>query len=492
MLPKVLLVDDHPPNLLALEAVLEGIGAEFVRATSGEEALRRILESEFALILLDVQMPGLDGFETASLIRERPSSRSTPIIFLTAIHRDPTQLLRGYEHGAVDYLLKPFDAHVLRSKVSVFLELWRARERLRVQEQQLRERDRRVMEERSTRRWRELGDAIPIALWAAEPDGTITFVNKAFADYAGRLPEGSTQDAIHELIHEADRDGSRGACIAEGRSCESTFRMRGRDGEYRAFLERTFVERDEERRITGHVGLLTDVEDLRRASEAKDIFLAAATHELRTPVAAGQAVLQLGLRRLRKGRETNPIEVMETVEDQIKRLARLVDDLLDAARLARGALPLEVASIDLSTLATSVVDRFAAIEPARRFKVESTDGIVIDGDASRLDQVLTNLLANAVRYSPTGSPVDVTVAREADHVMLSVRDHGIGVPKDRQKAIFTRFTRAHGTRYGGLGLGLDIALGIVRQHGGDIEVESEGIEGRGSTFRVRLPIKAAS
>src|SRR4051812_16478059 len=98
MLPKVLLVDDHPPNLLALEAVLEGVGAEFVRATSGEEALRQTLEPESALTLLDMQMLGLDGFETASLIRERPSSRSTPIIFLTAIHRDATQLLRGYEH----------------------------------------------------------------------------------------------------------------------------------------------------------------------------------------------------------------------------------------------------------------------------------------------------------------------------------------------------------------------------------------------------------
>jgi len=489
MTPKILLVDDHTPNLLALEAILEGIGADFVRATSGEEALRRLLHDEFALILLDVQMPGMDGFETAGMIRSREVTRGTPIIFLTAIHRDPAQHLRGYQHGAVDYLLKPFDAHVLRSKVSVFLELWRARERIREQEQQLLEKERQLWERRTRRRVRDLTDAMPAAIWAAEPDGTIYYFNRAFIEYTGRLPARSSQEVVAERVHPEDRDAvrDRAGAIAAGRACEHTFRLRGRDGGYRAFLERVIVERDEAGAVVGLVGALTDVEDLRRASEEKDAFLAAATHELRTPVAAGMAVLQLALRRMNAGREVNPKEVLETVHDQVRRMAKLVDDLLDAARLARGALPLDLATHDFAQVVHAVHERFSAIEGERKITLDCPQSLRAQFDASRMDQVLTNLLANAVRYSSAGTPIEISVRESRDELLVSVRDHGVGIPKDRQKSIFGRFARAHGTRYGGLGLGLDIALGIVRQHGGDISVESEGVAGQGSTFTVRIP-----
>src|SRR5205823_3460842 len=121
----VLLVDDRPSNLTALEAVLEPLRVKLVKATSGEEALWKLLDEEFALMLLDVQMPGIDGFRVASLVRERPATRTLPIIFLTALSREPENIFRGYETGAVDYLVKPFDARVLRSKVHVFIELFR-------------------------------------------------------------------------------------------------------------------------------------------------------------------------------------------------------------------------------------------------------------------------------------------------------------------------------------------------------------------------------
>ncbi len=489
MTPKILLVDDHVPNLLALEAILDGVGAEFVRASSGEEALRKLLDQEFALILLDVQMPGMDGFETAAMIRARKVTRATPIIFLTAIHRDPAQHLRGYEQGAVDYLLKPFDAHVLRSKVAVFLELWRARERIREQEQQLLEKERELWERRARRRVRELTDALPAAIWAAEPDGTIYYFNHAFVEYTGRLPARAGQEAIAERVHPEDREAVRDrmASIKAGNACEHTFRLRGADGSYRAFLERVIVERDENDAIIGLIGALTDIEDLRRAAEEKDAFLAAATHELRTPVAAGMAVLQLALRRMKAGRTVAPQEVLETVHDQVRRMAKLVDDLLDAARLARGALPLELERTDFAGIARAVRDRFAALEPERAITLDCPESLPAEIDGSRLDQVLTNLLANAIRYSASGTPIAVAVRVEGDDLMISVRDRGVGIPKDRQKSIFGRFARAHGTRYGGLGLGLDIALGIVRQHGGDISVESDGVPGNGSTFYVRLP-----
>src|SRR5207248_2424185 len=126
---RILMVDDHPPNLLALDAILSPLGEELVGVTSGEDALRQLLDGEFALILMDVQMPGMDGIETAAVIKQRERNRSTPIIFLTAIAKDPSFIFKGYSQGAVDYLLKPFDPEILRTKVSVFVDLWRGRPR---------------------------------------------------------------------------------------------------------------------------------------------------------------------------------------------------------------------------------------------------------------------------------------------------------------------------------------------------------------------------
>src|SRR5256885_1482317 len=135
---RILMVDDHPPNLLALEAILSPLGEELVGVTSGEDALRQLLEGEFALILMDVQMPGMDGIETAAVIKQRARNRSTPIIFLTAIAKDPSFIFKGYSQGAVDYLLKPFDPEILRTKVSVFVDLWRKGELIQRQAAMLR------------------------------------------------------------------------------------------------------------------------------------------------------------------------------------------------------------------------------------------------------------------------------------------------------------------------------------------------------------------
>lgn len=152
----VLLVDDRPENLFALEAILEPLGYRLIRANSGEEALKRVLKDDFAVILLDVQMPGLNGFETAQLIKSRPKSRHTPIIFLTAISKDEAYVFEGYAVGAVDYMFKPFQPDVLRSKVAVFVDLYLKNEQLQRQEQRLRESGLRELE---LRHRAELGDA---------------------------------------------------------------------------------------------------------------------------------------------------------------------------------------------------------------------------------------------------------------------------------------------------------------------------------------------
>ena len=182
---RILMVDDHPPNLLALEAILAPLGEEIVRANSGEDALRKLLDGDFACILLDVQMPGLDGIETASLIKKRQRNKSTPIIFLTAIAKDPSYIFRGYSQGAVDYLLKPFDPEILRTKVSVFVDLWKKGEMLKRQAELLRVQELREAERRNEVRFRVLTDSMPQCVWSARENGEITYCNRVWREYAG-------------------------------------------------------------------------------------------------------------------------------------------------------------------------------------------------------------------------------------------------------------------------------------------------------------------
>src|SRR5947209_13209060 len=193
----ILLVDDQPNNLLALESILGEMDERLVRADSGRAALRASLEHEFAVILLDVQMPDLDGFETASLIRQRDRSRDTPIIFLTAINQSETHVFRGYELGAVDYIFKPLNPDVLRAKVSVFVELFRKREAFKRQAQEL---------ARLSRQNQLILDAAAEGIFGVRLDGTATFVNPAAARMIGRMPEdvavipGRMPRWIHALV----------------------------------------------------------------------------------------------------------------------------------------------------------------------------------------------------------------------------------------------------------------------------------------------------
>src|SRR5438105_7208121 len=196
---RILMVDDHPPNLVALDAILEPLGQELVHASSGEEALRELLDGDFALILMDVQMPGLDGLQTAKLIKDRPRNRHIPIIFLTAIHKEPAHIFRGYqEGGAVDYLLKPFEPEILRGKVKVFVDLWRKTELLRRQQALLRARELVEMEKKSEVRFRALTDSMPQNVWAAYADGEIYYCNRVWRDYAGPGGGSTFFDAMAE------------------------------------------------------------------------------------------------------------------------------------------------------------------------------------------------------------------------------------------------------------------------------------------------------
>ncbi|GAC1354078.1 MAG: response regulator [Polyangiales bacterium] len=494
---RILLVDDHPPNLVALDAILESLGQELVRATSGEEALKHLLNGDFACILMDVQMPGLDGFQTATMIRARPRTRGVPIIFLTAYSKEPSHVFRGYRTGAVDYLVKPFDPDVLRSKVSVFVDLHLAREQVKLQAELLLQREREAHERASNFRYQQLIDTMPLAVWGTRSDGEVYLVNRFLADYTG-LGDASSTATLVENVHPDDRAPfveALSRAQKEGKPLEVEYRMRRHaDGAYRWFLGRAVAERDALGGVAGCIGTATDIEDhkrdqvaLKQASEAKDEFIAAASHELRTPLAAAKAQSQLARRRLGGTSDPKATQALDVIERQVDRITKLVEDLLDLSRLQTGRISLDLRKFDFTERLRESVERMQALTEKHQLEARVDTEIAVVGDQDRLEQVLTNLLANAIRYSPAGGPIHAALVDEGAAVHLTVRDTGLGIPHEKQADIFERFARAHGTKYGGLGLGLAITRGIVQQHGGKIWVESSGVPGEGSTFHVSLP-----
>ncbi len=490
----VLLVDDRMSNLTALEAVLEPLKVNLVKATSGEEALWKLLEREYALVLLDVQMPGLDGFRVAQIIRERPSMKSLPIIFLTALSREAEHIFRGYEQGAVDYLVKPFDANVLRAKVSVFIELFRKTKLVELQGEQLRKKEREALQRQNEERFQELVEAMPVCVWAMTGDGRCHYANRrALACVPQFAPAGAT---FIDALHPEDRPRVEVTWAAAQKSAEPfQLECRLKHGNVWRWSSLHGVPKDDptagwlvsaadiDRSKTAEQTLLEKEKQLQLANQAKDDFLAAASHELRSPLTAAK----LALRKVTPEKAEISPKTLALLARQVNRMHRLVEDLLDVTRLQSGRLELDVEELDVAQLASEVHERVDGSSERHVFRCEVPQGLKLRGDRGRLDQVLTNLLSNAVRYSPDGGEVVLGAKRAGDRVHFWVSDQGVGVPKEKQRQIFERFGQAHGARYGGLGLGLTIAEGIVLQHGGRIWVESQGLPGRGSTFHVELP-----
>ncbi|HEY5660941.1 MAG TPA: ATP-binding protein [Gaiellaceae bacterium] len=270
---KVLLVDDRPENLLALEAILEPLGETLVYASSGEDALRQLLRHDVAVILLDVQMPDLDGFETAHLIKQRERTRHVPIIFVTAISKEEDQVFRGYSAGAVDYVFKPFNPDVLRSKVGVFIELHEKNEQLRRQAEQLKEQELAELRRESEERYRFLAEAQPEQIWTALPNGELDYVNQRALDYfATSFPE-LVEKGWTEVVHPEDlgRMLERWqTALATGRPYENELRFRrAADSAYRWHLTRAVPMTDKSGAAVKWFGSNIDIHDQKRAEEAQ-------------------------------------------------------------------------------------------------------------------------------------------------------------------------------------------------------------------------------
>ncbi len=506
----ILLVDDRPGNLVSLQGILERADYNLVTAMSGEEALSLILRQEFALVLLDVAMPGMDGFEVATIIRQHDRFKTLPIIFVTASVNHLEWIFKAYSVGAVDFLLKPLDPHAVRAKVAVFAELHRQTEQAKryaaqVKEFERREREREVARVRTEgeQRYRQLTEAIPHIVWTAAANGRIEHFNRRWSEVTGLPEQECLGNGWRAAVHPEDRgrlERAWGPAIAAGQAFEVELRLRRAEDRYHWYLCRALPERDAGVTVVGWVGTLTDVDKEKRAHEdleatvrLRDEFISVASHELRTPLSTLQLQLQSVQRQWAQlkmedvnGRLSRKLAI---AAGQTDRLAKLIDSLLDVSRMAQGTLEVTLEEFDLAEAVRQVVERFrddgerAGCE--FRLSLSETFG---NWDRLRTEQVITNLLANSLKYAP-GSPITVSLElADGEWARLSVHDEGIGIEPGKVERIFERFERAVASHhYAGLGLGLYIVRQIVEAHGGRVGVSSR--PGEGSTFTVDLPLR---
>lgn len=393
IITKLLIVDDIPENLLALDALLRGEGRQIFHANCGEQALGLLLQHEFALAIIDVQMPGMNGFELAELMRGTEKTKNIPIVFVSAAGRELNYAFKGYETGAVDFLQKPLDVQAVTSKVAVFVDLSRQRQAINIQVKAL-EQSRREQE----------------------------------------------------------------ALLSELRCAQ---------------------------------------EELKLAVRMRDDFMSIVSHELRTPLNGLILDTQLRKMHLESGNlaafTPDRLRAMNIRDErQITSLIRLIEDILDVSRIRTGKLSIRPAEVDLGVLVEQVLERYSAqiIESGCELSSNIATGVIGHWDAFRIEQVMTNLLTNAMRYG-SKKPIEVRVFADNQIAYLQVQDHGVGISEQDQQRIFEQFERVNANQSAqGLGLGLFITEQIVSAHQGQISVES--IKGQGATFVVALPLDTAT
>lgn len=537
---KVLIVDDRQDKLLALEAVLGELNTEVVAARCGRDALRQLLHTEFAVILMDINMPEMDGFETATLIRQRGKFRHTPIIFFTAADHE-LHVLKSYSLGAVDYILTPVQPEVLRAKVGVFVELAKKTKEVELQAQSL---HKKAIQLQKLASISVSINAEPISL-----EGKLGKVVEAARDIIGahqtilsvslKTPRRrKARDFVVWSLSETyaswrDRDPategwrslplmgtSEGvlrlsdAALGERRTNYDTNRA-GRlpwkgllaaqlvdaTGARVGVLELShkegseFTEEDEALLVqlaqlaSGAVQNWVN-EGTREANRIKDEFLGILSHELRTPL---HAILGWTQHLRSEAEEGSDLaRGLDVIERNVKGQTALVEDLLDVSRITSGKLNIKKQSLSLRALLVEVLDACRPLAEAKKLHLDvklGDDVARLHGDPNRLMQVFSNLLSNAIKFTPAGGRIALEMSTDGTQVHVHVRDTGEGISREFLPFVFERFRQGEtlaSKSQPGLGLGLAIVRHIVELHGGQADVDSEGL-GKGACFVVRIP-----
>jgi PAS domain S-box-containing protein len=493
----ILLVDDKPDKLMAIQSLIDDIGQPVVTARSGPEALRALLREEFAVILLDVKMPGMDGFETAQLIRGRKATEHTPIIFVTAYNDNETDMSRGYALGAVDFIFTPVVPAILRAKIAVFIDLFLKTRQVGVQADLLRE----AAEQRAARlesRLEGLLNRLDVGVFRTALDGRLVEANPAFYRLL-HLPIGVPINLTSVYIRPEERTEIVERLHQKGRVQGHTVQLRCGDGQtIWASMTKTLAHDPSGQ---DHIdGMLEDVsankesedvlirktEELARSNAELEQFAYVASHDLQEPLRMLSVYSSLLAERYRGKLDEKADGFLAYTVEGAQRMQTLITDLLAYSRVGSN-VERSFAMVDCEALFDRCLFNLQVSIQERGATVTHDPLPTILGDEVLIGQLLQNLVANAIKFSPESPAVHVGAVREGDGWRFSVKDNGIGIPAEHHTRIFGIFHRLHARHeYPGTGIGLAVCRRVVERHGGRIWVESE--PGAGSTFSFVLPI----
>jgi len=526
----ILIVDDRASKLIAMEALFADFGENVVCVSSGKDALRQLLEREFAVILLDVNMPDMDGFETAALIRQRPKLQHIPIIFMTA-GSDDTHALQGYSLGAVDYILTPVVPEVLRTKVKVFVELFKMTEQLKRQAEErvalAEERARRAAAEAAGRRAAFLAEAGKSLVRSLDLETTantiLNLVVPELASFAvlrlsvaggeivktrhgeirsepskvqGMLAD-SMDRAVRSLGTQMVEEAPGEATAIRGLACPLLARgttlgvlaVAVEDSSDLYDRAKAMVVED----LCGRAAIAIDncllYGEIQQRDLRREQFVAMLAHELRNPL--GAITSAIGVLERVGGDPAD--RARGVIRRQLGNLTHLVDDLLDVARITTGKISLTRSHVNLAESVERCLKTLEGTERTSRHAISmECEATWIEADPVRIDQILVNLIGNALKYTPGGGRIDIRVQPASDESVFEIVDTGVGMSEEALARAFDLFFQGNRTPdggEGGLGIGLSLARHLVELHGGSVEAASEG-EGRGSRFTVRFPRSA--
>jgi signal transduction histidine kinase/DNA-binding response OmpR family regulator len=522
----ILIVDDRPDKLLVYRTLLEELQQNLYTASSGDDALRQVLDRDFALILLDVNMPGLDGLETAALIRSRRKSAHTPIILVTADYGDELRMTKAYALGAVDYIASPVVPEILRAKVRVFVDLYLLAEQAKRQAQErialIEEKAAREAAERASRRLAFLAEASATLASSLDLDATMRELSQMvvprFADVAiVSLVSSEGQAERHEmawatsdtanplltaslaalgdpLLDEAlarvldsgkpetierDPGGPSASRIALPRGLAVHTLMlvpllvRGRklgvlalglDGAARRFdSDALAMVTDLATRGATALDNALLFRKIQDEDQRKNEFLAMLAHELRNPLAPISNAVHI--LRVSEDDASKIAWARELIARQLKQLVRLVDDLLDVSRITRGKIELKIETVDVAQVVAAAIETSKPNIDAQRHALSlqlPSEPMQLVGDFARVAQILSNVVNNAAKYTPKGGRISLSAAREGGEIVFRVRDSGVGIPPEFLTSIFDPFTQVDRTLARSHG-GLGIGLTLVRR-----------------------------